>query len=646
MNTDFRILHLEDDPWDARLIREYLRSAGVTAEITVAGTREAFEALLPQGFDVILADYHIPRVGGLEALGLARSLDPHIPFILVTGALGDERAVELLRSGATDFVLKDRLGRLASAIERAVFERGARRQQEQMQLRLAQAQRLSRMAAQAARMGTWQIHVASGRIECSDEFLDLLGIERSAWKGTLAALEALMPPEDVERLRRAHLDAVKGDAFMNTEFRIHDIHGKVKWMQWRGDCTIGPDGVPQHWLGVMVDVTEHKQMEEALRASDRRKDEFLATLAHELRNPLAPVCNGLTLLHRMGPFPAEIASIHAMVDRQVKHIVRLVDDLMDISRITLGKIDLRRAPIDLAQVVHNAVEMNRSAIESYRQRLEISIPPDITIDADPVRLTQVLSNLLNNASKYTGDAGKIRLTASVDRDCVVIRVRDTGVGIASALLPHVFDLFTQGDKAEPRGTAGLGIGLAMVRLLVEMHGGAVGVQSAGPGQGSEFTVRLPLMASPAGSERAPAFAAGQADSVEGMHVLVVDDNRDAADTLRMLLTLVGAEARVAYDGHGALDTLASYEADVVVLDIGMPEMDGYTVAKRIRQTPGDRKPVLIALTGRGQEQDRARSKAEGFDYHLAKPTDFNNLLALLCALKPRFKGHAVIELDP
>jgi len=638
-----RILHLEDDPLDARLIREYLRTAGVTGEITIAATREAFEALLPEGFDVILADYHIPRLSGLEALSLARAVDPRIPFILVTGALGDERAVELLRSGATDFILKDRLGRLASAVERSILERESRREQQEMQSRLVQAQRLSRLAAQAARMGTWQIHVASGKIECSEEFLELLGIERSAWTGTLEALEALMPAEDVERLRRSHLDAVKGAAFINLEFRVRDAWGRTRWMQWRGDCTIGPDGTPQHWVGVMVDVTEHKQMEEALRASDRRKDEFLATLAHELRNPLAPVCSGLTILRRMGTFTEEMESVHDMVERQVKHIVRLVDDLLDISRITLGKIELRRAPVSLSEIVHNAIEMNRTAIESAGQNLDVSLPSEITLDADPVRLTQVVSNLLSNASKYTGNGGHIRLSAALDTDGLTIRVCDNGVGIAPSLLPHVFELFTQGDSTGVRGTSGLGIGLAMVRLLVEMHGGRVEVTSEGLGQGSEFVLRLPdcLYARP---QRIPTESEeNSAVSLKGLKILVVDDNHDAADTLRMLLALLEADARVAYSGNGALEALTSFDADVVLLDIGMPDLDGYAVARCIRESQHCGTPVLVAVTGRGQEQDKVRSRAEGFDHHLSKPTDFNTLLSLLSTLTVRRTDVAAME---
>jgi PAS domain S-box-containing protein len=566
-------------------------------------------------------------------------VDPHTPFILVTGALGDERAVELLRGGASDFILKDRLGRLASAIERTILDREARKLQDRMQARLAQAQQLSKLAAQAARMGTWQIDVETGALDCSDEFLHLLGIERASWAGTLAALEARMPDEDIERLRNAHIEARKNGTFVNLEFRVFGPSGEVKWVQWRGDYINGPDGTPQYCLGVMVDVTERLQMEEALRASDRRKDEFLATLAHELRNPLAPVASGFALLRQLGEYPPQAASVHAMVERQLDHIVRLVDDLLDISRITLGKIELRKAPVGLAEVVHSAVEMNRAAIEGAGQKLHVSLGANVTLDADAVRLTQVLSNLLSNASKYTVEAGDIWLATRSQDEHVLISVRDNGMGIPAATLPHVFDLFAQGDTAGLRGKAGLGIGLAMVRLLVEMHGGSVEARSAGVGQGAEFTVRLPVVeirqASPTMPEAPTSTGSPEEVSLAGLRVLVVDDNRDAADTLSMLLTLVGADARAAYDGEDALDTLASHEADVILLDLGMPGMDGYAVANRIRSDARYRNMTLVAVTGRGQEKDRARSKAEGFDHHLSKPTDFNHLVGLLGQVKPR-----------
>ena len=278
--------------------------------------------------------------------------------------------------------------------------------------------------------------------------------------------------------------------------------------------------------------------------------------------------------------------------------------------------------------------MNRAAIEGARQVLAVSVPPRVSIDADAVRVTQVLSNLLNNASKYTDEEGRIWLDVCVQEGNAVIRVRDSGVGISATTLPHVFELFTQGDAAGPRDAMGLGIGLAMVRLLVEMHGGRVQAQSEGAGCGSEFTIWLPLAADFRRTQSGDTDVSSEL-CLAGLRVLVVDDNRDAADTLRTLLGLVGAEASAVYDGFGALETLARMEIDVLLLDLGMPGRDGYGVARRIREDPKHREITLIAVTGRSQMQDRIRSQLEGFAHHLSKPTDFNDLLGLLRSVKRR-----------
>jgi len=635
MSSAIRILHLEDDPADARLIREQLRRAGLDVVITLVSGREAFEAAIGTSeFDLVLSDYRVPRFNGLDALESLRRVTQSVPFILVTGALGDEGAIELLRSGATDCVLKDRLARLAPAIQRALSEYDAQRQYVAVQTQLLEANRLSKLAAEAARLGTWQLHVPSGKLDVSEEFLNLIRVRRSEWAGTVDALEAVMHPEDVERRRRLDVDAVEHGHFMELEFRVEMPDGEVRWMHLRGDCSLGADGTPSLYVGVMMDITERKQLEDALRDADRRKDEFLATLAHELRNPLAPIYNGLSILRRSAVQSPEQVNIHAMLERQTSHIIRLVDDLMDISRYTMGKIQLKRVPTELQTVLNSALEMSQPLIQAGRHHLEVSAPAGaVMLDADAVRLAQVLSNLLNNAAKYTVDGGKIVLDAQVQGDEAVVTVRDNGVGIPSHMLDRVFDLFTQIDRENNnRGAAGLGIGLAMVRMLVELHGGKVEARSAGPGQGSEFIVRLPVLP----AESVPAAnpsAVGQGASLAGRRILVVDDNYDAADSLCMLLKLAGAEVDVAYDGPGALAAVAVHRPHIVLLDVGMPGMDGYTVASRIRQDPRNGDMVLIALTGFGQDQDRKRSAVAGFNDHLTKPADLNVLQSLIASFE-------------
>jgi PAS domain S-box-containing protein len=368
-----------------------------------------------------------------------------------------------------------------------------------------------------------------------------------------------------------------------------------------------------------------------LREADRRKDEFLAVLAHELRNPLAPIRNSLHILRLTSQHDPAAERVAEMMERQVNHMVRLVDDLLEVSRITRGKIELRKERVEVAAVVRSAVETSRPLIEAGRHQLALSMPPEpLTVEGDPVRLAQILANLLNNAAKYTEAGGQIWLTVRQEGERVAIAVRDTGMGIAPHHLPRVFDLFTQLDRHAGHAQGGLGIGLTLVKSLVEMHGGSIRAHSAGPGQGSEFTVRLPLATSRYTTELAePEFRPPPV--LPARRILVVDDNRDAAQSLGMLLKLLGAEVRVVYNGAEALDTLAVYKPDFVLLDIGMPEMDGHEVARRIREQPDFQHVTLIALTGWGQDEDRRRSQTAGFDYHLIKPPDITALQSLLTA---------------
>ncbi len=386
-------------------------------------------------------------------------------------------------------------------------------------------------------------------------------------------------------------------------------------------------------VNILVDISEQKRAQEALKEADRRKDEFLAMLAHELRNPLAPVRNALHVLRASGGAGPAAEGVREMMERQVGHMVRLVDDLLEVSRITRGKIELRKERVELAAVVRSAVETSRPLIEAARHGLTVSLPPGpVPLEADPVRLAQVVANLLNNAAKYTEECGQIWLAARRDGGAAVVSVRDSGVGIRADVLPRVFDLFAQADGTLQRAQGGLGIGLTLVKRLVEMHGGTVTAHSEGPGKGSEFVVRLPL----AGEARPAAAApqAGEPPAAAARRILVVDDNRDAADSLGLLLRFLGHEVRVAHDGPAALEAARAWRPAVVLLDIGMPGMDGYAVARALRALPELEGVVLIALTGWGQEEDRRRSRAAGFDHHLIKPVDLEALQALLAAPAP------------
>jgi two-component system CheB/CheR fusion protein len=442
----------------------------------------------------------------------------------------------------------------------------------------------------------------------------------------------LLHPEDAERVRASWLRAVREGTAYECESRLRKADGNYRWVLSRALPVKDDDGRVVEWIGASTDIHELRLAQQALAEADHRKDEFLATLAHELRNPLAPLRNAVHILRRADADAALAARVHEMMERQIGHMVRLVDDLMEVSRISSGKIELRRAPVDLATVLKSAVEASRPLIEGSQHVLDVALPDEpLVLDADAVRLAQVFANLLNNAAKFTEDGGRIELAARREGAQVRVSVRDSGIGIGADMLSQVFDMFTQVRRGSDRAQDGLGIGLSLVQSLIAMHGGSVEARSEGLGCGSEFVVRLPLLhgaaALPPAMSPAPAPSAEVAAACP--RVLVVDDNRDAADSLGVLLEFLGAEGRVAHDGAAALAALPGFRPTLMLLDLGMPGMDGHEVARRLRADPAHTGVRLVALTGWGQEGDRARTRAEGFDDHLVKPADVAALQALL-----------------
>ena len=379
-------------------------------------------------------------------------------------------------------------------------------------------------------------------------------------------------------------------------------------------------------VAVHVDITDRKQAEEALKDADRRKDEFLAMLAHELRNPLAPIRNALSLVQLEGLDEKTAGWAMNMIQRQVDHMVRLVDDLLDVSRATQGKIKLRTTRVDLAQVVAHAVETARPLIDLQHHELNVSLPPEtVWLEGDEIRLAQIVANLLNNASKYTDYGGRIWLSAAREGEQLMLRVRDTGIGIAPDVLPRIFDLFTQADGSLDRAHGGLGIGLCLVQKLVALHGGDVQAYSDGPGKGSEFVVRLPVAAPP---HPLPS-ASGNFGPTPSYRVLIVDDNVDAATTLAMMFRVWKHNVEVVHDGQSALEMADRYQPDIVLLDIGLPGKNGYEVAEELRRRPAFEQTLIAAITGYGQDEDRRQSDAAGFDQHLVKPVEIRFLRELL-----------------
>lgn len=442
---------------------------------------------------------------------------------------------------------------------------------------------------------------------------------------------------------RQHMDAALAGEHARFEVEIPQ-GGRPQWMLCQYVPELDVSGEVQGFVAVIHDITERKRLEAQLQdrarqlaEADRRKDEFLAMLAHELRNPLASIRNALQIMHKQShDGHAGVRDAHGIIERQVETLSRLVDDLLDANRITRGKMRLQKEPLDVADIVARAIESSRPLIDAHRHQLNVTLPKEpLLVRADLTRMAQVLSNLLNNAAKYTPEGGRIDLTVEKRQREVVIGVRDTGMGIPAELLPKVFDLFTQVDRTLDRAEGGLGIGLTLVRRLTEMHGGTVEASSPGPGQGSEFVVRLPLLSkkppTPASKASDPAL---QTKAACPHRILIIDDNRDAADSLAMLLRLAGHEVQTVYDGPRALALAEAYQPDLVLLDIGLPGMDGHEVAQRLRGERGLGKATLVALTGYGTEEDRQQSKVSGFDYHLVKPVDFDALQQLLATLDP------------
>jgi signal transduction histidine kinase len=384
------------------------------------------------------------------------------------------------------------------------------------------------------------------------------------------------------------------------------------------------------------EIAERARIETALQEADRNKDEFLAMLAHELRNPLAPMLNALQLV-RLKPSEAQSQWAQEVMQRQLAHLTRLVDDLLDVSRITRGMITLARAPLEVATLITRAVETIQPLLDEHEHRLTLQIPPEpLRVNGDTTRLTQALGNVLGNAAKYTDRGGRIELRCSREGADVEIRVRDNGVGISPELLPRIFDLFTQLDRRTDHAASGLGIGLALVRRLIEMHGGTVTAHSGGVGAGSEFIIRLPLDArAEAADDRRLDTGASPAGEVVSRRILLADDNADALESLAAVLRLRGHEVFSASNGAIALETAVRHMPDVALLDIGMPLLDGYEVARRIRAEEWGKSVTLVALTGWGQESDRRRSQEAGFDTHLVKPLDPDRLNALLAQLPAR-----------
>ncbi len=640
------VLIVDDQPANLLALEAALDSLGVNLVRATSGP-QALAALERQDFAAVLLDVRMPGMDGFEVARLIRSRvrTRATPILFVTaGDDPDEAMMSAYALGAVDFLAKPLRTEVLQA-KVGVFvelyrskEELRLRERRDFEQRLEAKEERYRTLFESIDEGFCVIQLlrdGNGNIrdyrfeEANEAFSMHTGLPNAVGK----TIRELVPANEAHWLNIYDRVARTGEA---TRF-VEEAKAMNRWFDVYA-ARLGGPGSDQ--LAVLFsDITQRllaeqdlRRLAEELSQANRRKTEFLATLAHELRNPLAPLSNGLHLMRMATDKPEVLEKTRRMMERQVQHMVHLVDDLLDVARISTGKVDLRRHPIDLKDVVATAVETSGSLIEGAGHALDLALPSEpLPMHADPTRIAQVVSNLLNNAAKYTPPRGSISLRLQREGEQAVLSVTDTGVGIAPDAIAKVFEMFAQVPNRDGGPQGGLGIGLSLVQSLVALHGGSVTASSPGPGRGSTFTVRLPLSLSDTPAAPAAKAAPMQSSNPGQLRVLVVDDNIDAAESLGVLLEMEGHAALIAHTGQAAIDRAEAFAPDVVFLDIGLPDISGYEVARKLRALPALQQSLLVALTGWGTQEDRQRTKDAGFDRHLTKPAELSAVEELLHA---------------
>jgi signal transduction histidine kinase len=660
MDDKVNILVVDDLPDKRLAFQVVLEELGQNLVMASSGA-EALRALLQQDFAVILLDVNMPDIDGIETAELIRQHGKtrHTPIIFVTAYADEMQTARGYQLGAVDYILSPIVPEILRSKVRVFVDlyRAQRRAQALARLEAEraaaeEAKRRSEFLAYASH----ELGVSLNLEEAIERFLRLLVPQQAPYAALSMRVEGERllaasdggecPPALAEALRQAEADGrhrelaqaqvipLKAGSRTVAALALGHARGgeprsaaaEAMLEELATRAAIAFDNARLYW-NLKREMSRTKEAEEKLLEAARRKDEFLAMLSHELRNPLAPIRNAAEVMRRIAPNDPGITWARDVVERQVTHLAQLVDDLLDVSRITQGKITLKKQPVELAKVIQHSVETARALLESKRHHLILNLPAaPIWVHGDFARLAQVIGNLLNNGAKYTPEGGRIELSASAERGEAVITVRDNGIGIEPALLPHVFDLFTQGERTLDRSQGGLGVGLTVVQRLVDLHQGRVEVASEGIGKGSLFRVTFPCVSEVVqAQETQPAPPAG---APTGKRVLVVDDNLDAADSIAVYLRLEGHEVRTVSDGAQAIAIAQVFAPQVAVLDIGLPGMSGYELARRLCQCSGA-PGLLIALTGYGQREDRARSDEAGFHHHFVKPADPRDIQAAI-----------------
>ena len=639
-----RIL-LADDNADMRSYVCRLLSGRYDVEAVPDG-EAALAAIRRQPPDIALIDVMMPKIDGFQFLSAVRC-EPNtrtLPVVMLSARAGEEARIEGLNAGADDYLIKPFSARELQARVAAHLETVRLRKEAEQNLRDSEL-RFRAMADTAPAM-LWVTDPAGECTFLSRGWYEFTGLTEltglAGWKDAIHS-------DDRKQATLEFMSATSKHEPFAIDYRLRRCDGEYRWVIDSARPRFSESAEFLGYIGSVIDITERKQYEVALRDADRRKDEFLATLAHELRNPLAPILNAVDILKTKGPGAKDLQWSQDIIARQVKHMARLLDDLMDVSRITLDKLELRPERVELETIIQNALEASRPLISQRGQDLKVMLPPDpVYLNADPTRLSQVFLNLLDNAAKYTRQGGQIWVTAEVvpspqngeDRvgtspqvttpisapfqsggPHAIVRVRDSGIGIPAEMLSQIFEMFTQVARSVERSYGGLGLGLTLVKRLVELHGGSVEARS--DNSGSEFVVRLPVLDSPARLEDRVQGAQSKSALAKprSRRVLVVDDNPDAVETLSILLQLRHNDVLTAVDGLEAVEAAGAFQPDLILLDIGLPKLNGYDAARRIREQRQDQRVVIVAMTGWGQEEDKRKSKEAGFDRHLVKPVD-------------------------
>lgn len=654
-----KILHLEDNAIDSELVAADLEEGEIFAEICRVETRASFtEALKNDSFDLILADYSLPSFDGLSALLIARELVPNTPFIIFSGAVGEEIAVEMLKSGATDYIFKHRLERFLPSVRRALREAEERRKTKIAELKRFEAEKRFEMLSSVATEIIWDINYVSGSVWTSESIYKVTGFRQDEIGGN-EWWRKMIHEQDSERVFDDFLKSLKNlSKDWNDQFRLRCKDGSYIHVLSRAFIVYDENGAPLRMVGSMSDITsrivaeeERQKLLESEREARQRseeanrlKDEFLATVSHELRTPLNAILGWATMLRRNELNEEEQRRAVEVIEQSARAQNRIIEDILDVSRIITGKLQLNPQPLNIGQAVRAVVDSVCPAAVPKSITIEVDIPENIgTIDADASRIQQIIWNILSNAVKFTPVGGKVFISAEDDGKCVEIKVRDTGKGIAPDFLPFVFDRFRQAESPTTRHYGGLGLGLSIVKNLVEMHGGTVSVTSEGVGKGAVFGISLPRQGESCTDKPKTetkeikeecTTLSNTLPSLEGLRILAVDDDAASLEILKLMLMHFSADVATAQSVAEAVEQLETNCFDALVSDVGMPDEDGYSLARRLRRMPETQNGAIaaIALTGFARDDDRRTALDAGFNAHLSKPYNFEELNQLLLNL--------------